>query len=91
MTTKDDVRKGFLGGILPKVGKAERPAPEQADVLGNKKPKVVGEKKSITVWMDPVAIRQFKTLAREQDMKIEDLMGEAFNLVFAKYHKGEIA
>lgn len=91
MSTKDTVRDGFLGRVTGLGKKSERPAPDEADALGNPKPKTVTEKKSITVWMDPAAIKQFKTLAREQDLKIEELMAEAMNMVFAKYHKGEIA
>jgi hypothetical protein len=35
--------------------------------------------------------RQLKTLAAEQDRKVEDMVSEALNLLFARYRKAEIA
>ena len=35
--------------------------------------------------------RQLKTLAAEQERKVEDMVAEALNLLFVKYRKAEIA
>ena len=70
--------------------KAKRPEPHEVDALGNKFKKETA-KKSMTVWLDPAVIKQFKVTAAEQDMEIQELMAEAINMVFEKYGKGQIA
>jgi hypothetical protein len=47
--------------------------------------------KPITVHHPEEVRRQLKILAAEQGRKIEHMVGEAFNLLFAKYRKAEIA
>jgi predicted HicB family RNase H-like nuclease len=47
--------------------------------------------KPITVHHPEEVRRQLKTLAAEQGRNVEDLVGEALNLLFAKYRKAEIA
>jgi hypothetical protein len=47
--------------------------------------------KPITVHHLAEARRQLKILAAEQNRKIEDMVGEALDLLFAKYRKPEIA
>jgi hypothetical protein len=48
-------------------------------------------RKSYTTWFDEECVRQIKRLAAEQGVKQQDLAVEAYNLLFAKYHKPEIA
>jgi hypothetical protein len=45
----------------------------------------------ITVHLPKVVRRQLKTLAAEQERKVEAMVSEALNLLFAKYRKAEIA
>jgi hypothetical protein len=45
----------------------------------------------ITVHLPRVVRTQLKTLAAEQERKIEDMVSEALNLLFAKHRKPEIA
>jgi hypothetical protein len=45
----------------------------------------------ITVHFPKEVRRQLKMLAAEHDKHIETMVGEALNLLFAKYRKGEIA
>ena len=47
--------------------------------------------KPITVHFPREVRHQLKILAAEQDKHIETMVGEALNLLFAKYRKGEIA
>jgi hypothetical protein len=47
--------------------------------------------KPITVHFPEAVRRQIKTLAAEQGRSIEDVVGEAFNLLFAQHRKPEIA
>jgi hypothetical protein len=47
--------------------------------------------KAITVHFPEPVRRQLKTMAAEQGRDMEDLIGEALNLVFAKYRKPELA
>jgi predicted HicB family RNase H-like nuclease len=47
--------------------------------------------KPITVHHPEEVRRQLKALAAEQGRNIEDMVGEALNLLFAKYRKAEIA
>jgi hypothetical protein len=47
--------------------------------------------KPITVHHPEEVRRQLKTLAAEQGRNVEDMVAEAFNLLFAKYRKAEIA
>lgn len=42
-------------------------------------------------YFDPVVHKQFKLLAVEKDLSVQDLMREALNLVFTKYKKPPIA
>jgi hypothetical protein len=45
----------------------------------------------ITVHLPRVVRTQLKTLAAEQERKVEDMVSEALNLLFARYRKAEIA
>ncbi len=47
--------------------------------------------KPITVHHPEEVRRQLKALAGEQGRAVEDMVAEAFNLLFAKYRKPEIA
>jgi hypothetical protein len=47
--------------------------------------------KPITVHHPEAVRRQLKSLAGEQGRSVEDMVGEALNLLFAKYRKAEIA
>ena len=46
---------------------------------------------AITVHHPEEVRRQLKTLAAEQGRLVDDVVAEAFNLLFAKYRKPEIA
>lgn len=89
MTEPD--RNSFLDRIRPKTGKAARPAPSELDSLGNKREKPKLEKKAMTVWLPPEVIQQFKVIAAEEGVKIEELMAESMNRTFEKYGKPQIA
>ena len=47
--------------------------------------------KAITVHFPEEVRRQLKAMAGEQGRYIDDMVAEAFNLLFAKYRKAEIA
>ena len=87
----DTDRNGFLSSLRSKTGKAPRPEPSELDSLGNKKPSGKPARKSITVWLDEEAIKQFKVIAAEEDKEIQELMAESFNRTFAHYNKPQIA
>ena len=88
---KDETRKTFLQQMAPVAGKVKRPDPTETDALGNRLVKAKSAKKSMTVWLEPETIKQFKILAAEQDVEIQELMAEAMNLAFAKHGKPQIA
>ncbi|MFL6603977.1 MAG: ribbon-helix-helix domain-containing protein [Steroidobacteraceae bacterium] len=54
------------------------------------KPSRVGLKQ-INCYQPPETWRQLKILAAEQEKTMEGLMGEALNLLFARYQKPPIA
>jgi hypothetical protein len=54
------------------------------------KPSRIGLKQ-ISCYQLPETVRQLKILAAEQEKTMEALMGEALNLLFAKYQKAPIA
>ena len=47
--------------------------------------------KPITVHFPVEVRRQLKSLAAEEDRSMEDMTAEAFNLLFARYRRPEIA
>jgi hypothetical protein len=47
--------------------------------------------KAITVHLPEAVRRQLKALAGEEGRAVEDMASEAFNLLFARYRKPEIA
>ena len=48
-------------------------------------------KKVVSGHFDPLAARQLKLLAAEQDRSIQSLLEEALNDLFRKYNKSSIA
>lgn len=92
---EDPERKGFLNMLRPRSGKVERPAPDERDSLGNRiaPPQVEKRKKlkAITQWVEPEVAQQIKLIAVEQGKQQQEIINEALNMVFARYHKGEIA
>lgn len=81
-------RRGSPGPAAPAPATAaeeeEAPArkPTQASRVGMR---------AITVHFPPEVRRQLRVLAAEQDRTMEDVVGEALNLLFAAYGKAEIA
>ena len=65
-------------------GKATRLPAGEKDKLRNKKvkAKAAANKKSLTVRLNPAAIKQFKALAVELEKTQEAAMAEALNLLF---------
>lgn len=64
---------------------AVRPEPKK------KEPGEGAELKPAMFRIKPVAKKQFAILATELDMKQQELIAEAMNLVFEKYEKAPIA
>ena len=62
MSKPDQEREKFLSSLADKI-KKPRPEPEKRDHLGNKIPKSRKGRQALTTWLNPAAIRQFKTLA----------------------------
>ena len=82
-----------LSGLIDlkddKERKAEQPAPRKATV---KKTTGAGGERKLASWRVRIkAKKQFAILARELDMKEQDLIAEALNLVFKKHGKDPIA
>jgi hypothetical protein len=73
----------------PEVGPAE-PAGEGAEPVRAAQPSRQATK-AITVHFPEEVRRQLKAMAGEQGRYIDDMVAEAFNLLFAKYRKAEIA
>jgi hypothetical protein len=68
----------------------EVPSPAAAEQAAPVQPSRIGTK-AITVHFPEEVRRQLKTMAAEQGRSIEDMVGEALNLLFARYRKAEIA
>jgi hypothetical protein len=90
MSKDDKERQQFLSSLEGNI-KKPRPEPEKRDVLGNKVPEARRGRQALTTWLNPAVIRQFKTLAFNQDKSQQDLMEEALNLLFKHYGQPEIA
>lgn len=78
-------------------GARRKPGPEpvadpatKADGRAEKQPSRAGTK-PITVHYPKTVRDQLKILAVEQDTTLHSLIGESFNMLFAKYGKPEIA
>jgi hypothetical protein len=74
------------GAIVPA---ADEPVPSVV-VATRVQPSRIGTK-PITVHFPESVRRQLKVLAAEQGRSMEDFVGEALNLLFARYRKPEIA
>lgn len=103
MTQKADLREAMLSGAKSSPRRLQRPLrkavegkresqPSAHDSNGSRyvQPSRQG-KKPITGFFPPNVRKQLKLMTVEQDTTIQDLMGEAFNDLFAKYGKPEIA
>lgn len=49
------------------------------------------EKTNVTGYFPPEVKKQLKLIAAEEDKTVQQLLGEALNLMFVKYHRAEIA
>jgi Antitoxin-like ribbon-helix-helix len=95
VTTKvQDDRSGLLTRLIGLGARTANP-PEEATKQprrGNYSvPPHRQNRKSFTVWLDRATIVQIKQIAAEQDKTHQDLAIEAYNLLFHRYGKGEIA
>lgn len=80
-------------GVQPR--QAAQAAAEQPNEAGDATPRPVQPSragtKAITGHYPPQVRYQLRLLAAEQDRKMEDLLAEALNRLFAAYNKPEIA
>ena len=75
-------------------GRKGKPAPQPKGEGGKVAPAAQASRKgtaAITVHHPEEVRRQLKTLAAAQGRLVDDVVAEAFNLLFAKYRKPEIA
>lgn len=86
-TALADAGGGRRKAVLPVIPVATEPA---AETIATEQPSRAGTK-PITVHYPKIVRDQLKMLAIEQDTTAHDLMGEALNMLFAKYGKAEIA
>ena len=68
----------------------DTPAPATAELPRAAQPSRQGTK-AITVHFPEAVRRQLKTLAAEEGRNIDDMVGEALNLLFVRYRKPELA
>lgn len=66
-------------------------APMPAPVQGRPQPATRAGLVPVTAYFPPEVRTQLKLLAAERGRTMESMIGEAFNDLFAKYGKGEIA
>jgi hypothetical protein len=86
--------KGLLSDAMSKVsGKAPQVPVAARDHLGSALPqrRKSPDRRAMTTWQKPEALKQLKALAFELDRSQQELVAEAFNELFAKYHKPRIA
>jgi hypothetical protein len=91
--SEDQLRSDFMKKVLAASGKSDRVPVEIQEQPQNEKTKAKSDtkKKALTVWLNPAAIKQFKSLAVELGMTDETAIAEAMNLLFKKYREPEIA
>jgi hypothetical protein len=85
MTEKKD-RTGLVAGVA-KWAKGRQPAPEPVQAPEKPKPEI----KSLTVWLHPSVIRQFKIISAEYGKTQVELMNDMMNWCFREHGKPEIA
>jgi len=90
MNKSEEDRKNWLSRQADKI-KAPRPEPEKRDELHTRKPDPRQGRRILSTWLNPAVIRQFKTLAFQNDKSQQEMMAEALNLLFRKYNLPEIA
>jgi hypothetical protein len=73
-----------------RVSAAQAPVSDTETIVARPQASRLGTK-PITVHHPEEVRRQLKALAGEQGRAVEDMVAEAFNLLFAKYRKPEIA
>lgn len=92
--SKSDLSTALInagGGARRKPGPEPVAAPKtKADPRSENQPRRAGTK-PITVHYPKPVRDQLKILAVEQDTTLHSLIGESFNMLFAKYGKPEIA
>ncbi len=84
---------GASGGTGPSIAAAAPPDEEgghSARGRAGRQPSRAGTK-AITVHFPEEVRRQLKAMAGEQGRDVSDMVAEAFNILFAKYHKPELA
>lgn len=86
MTDKD---KKDRSGLVASVQKWAKGKPGSAE--GQKPEKAKPEKSSLTIWLHPSVVRQFKIVSAESGKTQQELMGEMMNWLFREYGKPEIA
>lgn len=93
-------KKGSLAKAMletPKVSTRKKPKAskikkqdQQKHTISTRPPSRQG-KKNISVWVDPDVIKQLKQIAIAEDKTSQELVCEAINGLFVKYHKAQIA
>lgn len=87
-------KRGSLFGSLvtpAPASPADEPTSPPMPARTSVKPPSREGKAAITVYVDPVAAKQLKRLAVDEDTSIQTLMVEALNDLFAKKGKNRIA
>lgn len=97
MGQKADLREAMLSKTKPGRGRTPASFSKEAEPVatapsddGYVQPSRAG-KKPIAGFFPPDVRKQLKLMTVEQDTTLQDLMAEAFNDLFAKYGKPEIA
>ncbi|WMS45377.1 hypothetical protein RDV64_23785 (plasmid) [Acuticoccus sp. MNP-M23] len=97
------VKRKPLSGIQTRPIETPKAAPEQSEsptgstvqsperpVSQHHRPSRA-DKAQIAAFFPPEVRKQLKLIAVEQDKTVQQLMGEALNLLFAQYQRAEIA
>jgi hypothetical protein len=87
--------RGLLTEAVSRVtGRAPAVPAEQRDQLGYAGPRPRRkntQKRAMTTWQNPEALKQLKLMAFEMNVSQQELVAEALNLLFAKHKRPTVA
>ena len=83
------MQKPTLSGALQKTKEPERRKPEK--VYNAAATPARRGKRGLTIYLDPVAHADLKSIAESEDKLLQDLLKEGVNLVLQRYGKKPIA
>ncbi len=83
-------KQGLTAAFKP-IDRSTKPEKPPAKTPAASQPPSRRQKKAMIGYFDPAVSKQVRFIALAEDTTVQGLLGEALNLLFAKYEKPEIA